>query len=99
MLAMATGLFVVAGESSTLGDVAERLLHRSDGRVRVRRQQGERFREDCFVGTVMAGGGSVHVWGGINHGGKTAGLFVVAGESSTLGDVAERYHAEAEYFF
>jgi hypothetical protein len=27
------------------------------------------------------------------------GLFVVAGESSTLGDVAERYHAEAEYFF
>jgi hypothetical protein len=39
--------------------------------VRVRRQQGERFREDCFVGTVMAGGGSVHVWGRIHHGGKT----------------------------
>jgi hypothetical protein len=37
----------------------------------VRRQQGERFREDCFVGTVMAGGSSVHVWGGIHHGGKT----------------------------
>jgi len=38
------------------------LLHRSDGRVRVRRQQGERFREDCVIGTVMAGGGSVDVW-------------------------------------
>jgi hypothetical protein len=52
-------------------DKSRFLLHRSDGRVRVRRQQCERFREDCVVGTVMAGGCSVHVWGGIHHGGKT----------------------------
>ena len=52
-------------------DESRFLLHRSDGRVRVKRQQGKRFREDCVVGTVMAGGGSVHVWGGIHHGGKT----------------------------
>ena len=51
-------------------DESRFLLHRSDGRVRVRRQQGIRFREDCAVGTVMAGGGSVHVWGGIHHGAK-----------------------------
>ena len=47
------------------------MLHRSDGSVRVMRQQDERYREDCDVGTVMAGGGSIHVWGGIHHGGKT----------------------------
>ena len=35
-------------------DKSRILLHRSDGRVRVRRQQCERFREDCVVGTVMA---------------------------------------------
>jgi hypothetical protein len=51
-------------------DESRCLLHRSDGRVRVRRQQGKRFREDCVVGTVMAGGSSVHIWGGIHHGGK-----------------------------
>jgi hypothetical protein len=51
-------------------DESRFLLHRSDGRVRVRRQQGKRFREDCVVGTVMAGGSSVHIWGGIHHGGK-----------------------------
>jgi hypothetical protein len=37
----------------------------------VRRQQGKSFREDGVVDTIMTGGGSVHVWGGIHHGGKT----------------------------
>ena len=49
----------------------------------MRRQQGEGFREDCVVGTVMAGGGSVHVWGGIHHGGKTD---LVALQNSVNGD-------------
>lgn len=49
----------------------------------MRQHQGERFREDCVVGTVMAGGDSVHVWVGIHHGGKTD---MVVLQSSVNGD-------------
>ena len=52
-------------------DESRFLLHRADGRVRVRRQIGERFADDCVQGTVPHGGGSVHVWGAIHYGGKT----------------------------
>ena len=44
-----------------ISDGCRFLLHRADGRVRVRRWVGERFQEDCVVGTVAHGGGSVHV--------------------------------------
>lgn len=52
-------------------DESRFLLHRSDGRIRVRRLAGERFREDCVLGTVAYGGGSVHVWGAMHSGGQS----------------------------
>lgn len=52
-------------------DESRFLLHHQDGRLRVRRTRGERFRDDCVTGVVRGGGGSVHVWGGIHYGGKT----------------------------
>ena len=41
-------------------------LHRSDGRVYVRRMAGEEFMEDCVQPTVKHGGGGIMVWGCIN---------------------------------
>ena len=35
------------------------------------RERGERFRDDCIATTVTAGGGSVHIWAGIWHGGRS----------------------------
>ena len=52
-------------------DESRFLLHRVDGRLRVRREVGQRFQEDCVTGTIAHGGGSVHVWGGIHYGGRT----------------------------
>lgn len=52
-------------------DESRFLLHRVDGRLRVRREVGQRFQEDCVSGTIAHGGGSVHVWGGIHYGGRT----------------------------
>ncbi len=52
-------------------DESRFLLHRVDGRLRVRREVGERFAEHCVLGTVAHGGGSVHVWGAIHYGGRT----------------------------
>lgn len=52
-------------------DESRYLLHRTDGRVRVRRLVGERFHDDCVQETVAHGGGSVHVWGAMHAGGKS----------------------------
>ena len=47
-------------------------LFRIDNRIRVRRLVVEAMNEDCIHGNVTHGGGSVHVWGGISHIGKTS---------------------------
>lgn len=52
-------------------DESRFLLHRADGRLRVRREPGQRFQEDTVMPSVAHGGGSVHVWGGIHYGGRT----------------------------
>ena len=38
-------------------------IFKSDGRTYIRRRKSEEFNEDCVVGTVKHGGGSVMVWG------------------------------------
>lgn len=52
-------------------DESRFLLHKVDRRMRVRRLRGERFNDDCLQHQVAHGGGSVHVWAGIHHNGKT----------------------------
>ena len=42
-------------------DESRYLLHRNDGRVRVRPLAGERFEDDRIQGAVGHGGDSVHV--------------------------------------
>ena len=48
------------------------MFFRIDNRIRVRRLVGEAINEECAHGNVAHGGGSVHVWGGISHVGKTS---------------------------
>lgn len=43
----------------------------NDGRIRVWRQRGERYRQDLIQHHTQAGGGSVHIWGAIWHGGRS----------------------------
>ena len=50
-------------------DESRFMLFRIDNRIRV---VGEAMIEDCTNGNVAHGGGSVHVWGGISHMGKTS---------------------------
>ena len=52
-------------------DESRYILERQDGRQRVRRLRGENLRDDCVQESRQGGGGSVMVWGGIHHGGKT----------------------------
>ena len=47
------------------------MLHRKDGRARVRRMRGEALRADCVGEAVAYGGGSVHVWGAICSAGQS----------------------------
>ena len=53
-------------------DESRFMLFRIDNRIRVRRLVWEAMNEDCTHGNVAHGGGSVHVWGGISHMGKTS---------------------------
>ena len=46
-------------------------LYPVDGRLRVRRLPGERFRPGCQADRVQAGGGSVHVWGAFHNSAKS----------------------------
>ena len=49
----------------------EILTYPVDGRLRVRRLPGERFRPGCQAHRVQAGGGSVHVWGAFHNSAKS----------------------------
>lgn len=53
-------------------------LSQADGRVRVWRRTGERHHRNCILERDRFGGGSVMVWGGIHHGGRTQ-LVIVEG--------------------
>lgn len=59
-------------------DESRFLLRRTDGRVRVYRRRGERFAPNCVQQGDRFGGGSVMVWAGIHHAGRTP-LVHVAG--------------------
>ena len=48
------------------------MLFQIDNRIRVRRLVVEAMNENCTHGNIAHGGGSVHVWGGISHMGKTS---------------------------
>lgn len=51
-------------------DESRFLLYPKDGRMRVRRLQGEVLNEDCMAENVAFGGGSVHIWGAFCYDGK-----------------------------
>ena len=53
------------------GDESRFQLYPVDGRLRVRRVPGERFRPGCQAHRVQAGGGSVHVWGAFHNSAKS----------------------------
>ena len=53
------------------GDESRFQLYPVDGRLRVRRLPGERFRPGCQAHRVQAGGGSVHVWGAFHNSTKS----------------------------
>ena len=53
------------------GDESRFQLYPVDGRPRVRRLPGERFRPGCQAHRVQAGGGSVHVWGAFHNSAKS----------------------------
>lgn len=50
----------------------------NDGRIRVWRRSGERFNPRNLTATLQCGGGSVHVWGAIWHGGRSNLFFLEA---------------------
>ena len=52
-------------------DESRFLLHRVDGRYRVRRSRGEDLGDDSYQGAIAHGGGSVHIWGAICYQGKS----------------------------
>ena len=53
------------------GDELRFQLYPVDGRLRVRRLPGERFRPGCQAHRVQAGGGLVHVWGAFHNSAKS----------------------------
>ena len=52
-------------------DEARFEVYRHDGRMRVRRRDGEQYRDDCILPRVQAGGGGITVWGAFHAGGKS----------------------------
>ncbi|KAI5609647.1 hypothetical protein C0J50_5858, partial [Silurus asotus] len=51
------------GKNVAWSDESRFLLHHSDGRVRIWRQQHESMDPSCLLSPVQAGGGGVMVWG------------------------------------
>ena len=49
-------------------DESRYLLYRADGRQRVYRRNGERYRDNCLVERDRFGGGALMVWAGISYG-------------------------------
>ena len=56
------------------GDESRFQLYPVDGRLKVRRLPGERFRPGCQAHRVQAGGGSAHVWGAFHNSASTGPL-------------------------
>ena len=61
------------------GDESIFQLYPVDGRLRVRRLTGERFRPGCQAHRVQAGGGSVHVWGAFHNSAKSPPVVLPGG--------------------
>lgn len=70
-------------------DESKFMLYRNDGRTRVYRRPGERFKQACIEEKVPYGGGSVLVWAGISSASRTELVLI---ENGTL--TSERYVEE-----
>ena len=57
-------------------DESRYLLYRADGRQRVYRRNGERYRDNCFVEHDRFRGGALMVWAGISYGHRTPLVFI-----------------------
>ena len=57
-------------------DESRYLLYRPDGRQRVYRRNGERYRDNCLVERDRFGGGALMVWAGISYGHRTPLVFI-----------------------
>ena len=64
-------LTVAHWQHGIFGDESRFHLYLVNGRLRVRRLPGERFRPGCQAHRVQAGGGSVHVWGAFHNSAKS----------------------------
>ena len=85
------------------GDESRFQLYPVDGRLRVRRLPGERFRPGCQAHRVQAGGGSVHVWGAFHNSAKShlvlpdgylTGVLYRGILQNTLGPFARHYFGD-----
>ena len=65
-------------------DKSRFILEKADGRVRVYRRVGERYSDACVTEVDCFRRGSVMVWNGINHQGKTD-LVVIQGNLNVHG--------------
>jgi hypothetical protein len=63
-------------------------LHSSDRRMRVYRRPGERYAQCNMVPTVMFGGGSVMVWGGITLEARTELVVIPRGSITAVTYIA-----------
>ena len=52
------------------------MLYRADGRQRVYRRNGERYRDNCLVERDRFGGGALMVWAGISYGHRMPLVFI-----------------------
>ena len=64
-------LTVAHWQHVVFGDESRFQFYLVDGRLRVRRLPGERFRPGCKAHRVQAGGDSVHVWGAFHNSAKS----------------------------
>lgn len=70
-------------------DESKFMLYKHDGRLRVYRRPGERYKQACIEEKVAYGGGSILVWAGISSESRTELVLI---ENGTLN--AERYVEE-----